>query len=320
METWQILLRFFYQYISTALLYIEEGKIKGIILRQELVEKLSDLESGNINISLNNLVHKIKDLNELLSYYNKHHVKQDGDKVMPVINKNLKFVGFWKYAELIKSWENLPDIQPWDPKKLKKNDGISKTEKEEQREEIAFPNNLASLTILAMETLPMGILAIDTKGNKLFCNEDWLILKKKNPMQLKTDVILKKAKKLMVQYAFKKSIDFKIEFHLDDILPNVGLSMKFIRNQNKTVGYLFWADHSLEIKFNKDRNRMYKKKSLDAILMEEEKKILNWAFREKSGDTMKAAKMLGISKKKFVQRYNKYYAIKDKKESGKTGR
>ena len=301
-NSWQKLLRIFYQYAAEVLLYIESGKLKGLVFRQDFSEDLSDLAS--INPSLDSFVTKIKDIDEALAHLERSQAEQEGKKVIPALNKDFDLIGLWSRLEIIQAWEDVPSVKKWQPQKEggKPDQGGSKDIHHEEKSQISLNQKLA---MLAMEALPIGMLAMDTLGNQLFYNEDWLALKKKHPRILTTKRILQSAKEMMAREAHKTAMNLNATFVLNDIIRDDVLKMRLIRDKNSTIGYLFWYPEALTKRVSKT-SETYEGKSLKKILADKEKQILAWAMDKAKGKISEAAKILGVPRQTFAYRYDKH--------------
>ena len=310
-NSWQKLLRIFYQYTAEVLLYVEGGKLKGLVSRQDFSEDLSDL--GSISPSLDSFVTKIKDIDEALAHLEKSQAEQAGKKVIPAVNKEFDLIGLWSRLEIIQAWEDLPSVpspsvKKWHPQKegVKPDQGGSKEIHHEEKKQISLNQKLA---MLAMEALPIGMLALDTLGNQLFYNEDWLALKKKHPRILTTKRILQSAKEMMAREAHKTAMNLNATFILNDIIQDDILKMRLIRDKNSTIGYLFWYPEAIMKRASKTSHKdteTYEGKSLKKILADKEKQILAWAMDKAKGKISEAAKILGVPRQTFAYRYEKH--------------
>ena len=305
MSSSQNLLKLFYKYSSDTILYLKDGKLKGYITRQDVTESLSNI--SDINTDLVSFVHEINDMDKILNFLEESKIIEGNKKRIPVINKKFEFIGLWERVDVIKSWEDIPTIAKW-------NMGTS-TDKETYpappQENISGNGGLGQkLALLAIETLPIGMLAISILGEEILCNEDWLNLKRKYPKELTTKNIIYKAKNAMAEEAFKKDETFSnMTFCLDSILKDQNIKMRLIRNKNKTIGYLFWKPESGPdpLQRSSSTGYSYKGRGLKDILTHEEKSVLKWAIENAGGHIGKAAKMIGVSKQTFGYKYKKYF-------------
>ena len=167
MSSPQSLLRLFYQYSCETILYLKDGKLKGYIQKQEVTESLSDI--SRTNVDLTSLVHRIEDMDQILSFLERSSIVKDNKKRIPIINKRFKFVDLWERVDLIRSWEDIPKIEKWDLKTKVRQD----TEPAPTQDESTYENGVLSqkLALLAMETLPIGMLAVSALGEEILCNE-----------------------------------------------------------------------------------------------------------------------------------------------------
>ena len=297
MSTWQKILQFFYQYKTDILLYTEDGKIKGFISHDDFTGNLSDLES--ISSELLFFVKKVIDIDQVLHSLEKSEVYHENKKALPMINEKFAFVALWNRVDIIKAWENI-DVETR---------RVSREEVKESRGE--HKKSLDhKLAMLAMETLPIGMLALDTVGKQLFYNEDWLALKKKYPRELTTKRIIQNAKNFMAEEVYKSEVNLRATFHLNTIIPGDLIKMRFIRHNNITVGYLFWHPETSITELPNLANKeidVYEGKSLKEILNEKEKQILIWAMEKAKGKIGDAANILGVPRQTFSYRYDRLH-------------
>ncbi len=303
MSTWQKLLQLFYQYKTDILLYTEDNKLKGFISHDDFTGNLSDLE--NINPELLFFVKKIYDADQILTYLENSGVSHEGKKVLPVINKKFNFFDLWNRVDIIKAWENIGvETRATSREELKENSGQNKKSLNQK------------LAMLAMETLPIGMLALDTSGKQLFYNEDWLALKKKYPRELTTKRIIQNAKNFMAEEVYKSKVNLCATFHLHTIIQGDLVKMRLIRHKNSTIGYLFWypeasvSELSVSTALPDSENKetdFYQGKSLKEILNEKEKQILIWAIEKAKGKIGDAAKILGVPRQTFSYRYDRLH-------------
>ena len=305
MNSSQSLLRLFYKYRTDAILYLEDGKLKGYVKKQEVTESLSDISEATTDPV--SLVHSVDDVDQALNFLEGSKIVENNKKQIPVINKKFNFVGLWERVDVIRSWENIPTITKWNVghKVDNKIDPMSAQE--------SIPENDGlnqKLAYLAMETLPIGMLAVSTLGEEILCNEDWLYLKKKHPKELTTKNIIYKAKNAMTEEAFKKNkTSPNMIFYLNNILKDQEVRMRLIRNKNKTIGYLFWKP---EVHSNSEQKLfsiqpIYHGKNLDNIMAQTEKNILTWALEKTEGHISNASKILGVSRQNFWYKYRKHF-------------
>ncbi len=297
MSTWQNLLKIFYQYKTNIILYVKGKKLKGFILRDHFTENLSDIDS--INQVFDSFVIAFKDIDQALMYLEHDGIIHEGRQVVPVVNQKFNFIGLWNRLNIIKSLEDIPLFD--------KNDILEKNE-----DQSSFNHKLA---MLALEVLPIGMLALDTSGNQLLYNEDWLALKKKYPRELKTKHIIQCAKEAMANEVHKPEVNFAMTFSLDKIIDGHIIKMKLICNANTTIGYLFWNSEINLISQQSDSSiketSSYEGKSLKEILHEKEKQILSWALKRAKGKVSDAAKILKVPRQTFSYRYARYHKQKN---------
>ncbi len=287
MSRWISLLNIFFEYQTSLILKITEGKLHGVIYKDHIVTYSNT--SNEKPFQLENIVHNINNLEEIMQLYYEYAIIIDQKKCLPVVNNKLSFVGLWNYLNIIYAWDELPIIKTWGIPKIRPN---------------AETKNLKeSLTTLVLETLPIQLLTLNTKGNILFCSEDWLSLQKKFPKELSTSMIFKQAKQYMIQYALHESINMDKAFKILSLPPENELYMKFITFQGKAIGYLFWFQQVIGTK-----NKLnYDNQSLKSFLQEQEKNIIAWALKKHDNDHEIVAKSLKVSLKKFETRYKQLF-------------
>jgi len=113
-DTLTKLLRIFYKHSVEYIIYIIQGKITGIINKQDVVNMMSDLSIVS-DIDQDIPVTKINDLEEVLDIHHKYGIIQDSNKVIPVVNAKNEFVGTWGRAEIIQAYENIAEVKTWKP-------------------------------------------------------------------------------------------------------------------------------------------------------------------------------------------------------------
>ena len=440
-SSWQHILKIFYEYSVEVLIYIEKGKFKGIIAKQDIVEALSDIDvirSDEDEIPLR----EVDSIETLLELHQKFHcLDDDKNKVLPVVNRNKEFVGLWGRSQILKAYESLPSISAWQPEvvsrqqkeleeprslkvditrlaeDLKKapaprvpskvkihfnSDMISIENKEnetvleskqtdtvEKQVESDIPDfsinsqktrlskalethlkkkpdlsravqpkqgrqndsdkhdqgselipkwkvqiENSKLAILTIETLPIPLMAADTKGNELYYNRDWENLVKIHRHQLNTGYLVEFAKDVMADKALKGNLDPDDTLALD-VLKKQGLSMRLMRQtiegQSKAVGYLFWVNESPSERRVRPSELISKRstdsafstlsktpsiekeatsflgRTLPDILADQEKKAIEWAMDEADGNQSNAAMLLGIPRQTLSYKMQKYF-------------
>ena len=306
MSSWNILLRSFYHIKTNVLFYLNDNLIQGYIYKNDLIERFSDIEQGGQSFSLQDHLHSIQTLDQLLVLFQENSISKDNKIIAGIIDNSMSIVHYWDRSDIIKAYKE-PEIKKEENETHTLNNEIPKDSLLISQEAMIQ----YQLATLALETFPMAILAIDTNGKNLFCNEEWLFFKKRHSQNLHTQVILKKAKDLMVDYALNEVIDFNSVFTLDNTIYNKPLYMKFLRHLGKTVGYLFWFYrenlNSKSIENNNETNEI----SLAEHLLIKEKELLLLAFHKYDGDEKLAAKSLHITKKEFSLKYKSHFINKN---------
>lgn len=78
-EDFEIVLRIFYQTGSSAAVYIEDGKIKGILYKRDIVGRLSDIEISG-EISDQPLYREVRHINLILQELENRGALKKGEK------------------------------------------------------------------------------------------------------------------------------------------------------------------------------------------------------------------------------------------------
>ena len=299
--TWNALFRSFFQLKVNALFLIENKQIKGILYKNHFVEMFSNLEEGIQNFNLAENINSISNLDTLLSLFQEYSISINDKNVVGVIDASLDTLTHWERSEVIAAFDSTKYENP-----TVEASTVIPPESTLISQDVLIQYQLA---VMALETFPMAILAIDTNGKSLFFNEEWLFFKKRFPQYLQTQVILKRAKELMIEYALHESINLSDIFTLHNTIPiDKCLYMKFIRSQGKTIGYLFWfARDKMETIDIQQPSIEESSLSLEQILTNKEKEILLSTLAKCNGDQRLAAQSLQITYKLFSNKYNKLF-------------
>ena len=117
---WQKVLRVFYEYSAELVLYIEEGKVKGVISKPDIEYAMSDIEYTRSEINTIP-VRQVNDLELLIELHQKFAVNAyEKTGVLPVVNKKKDFVGLWSRTELIQAHQPISEVKTWSPPKVSK--------------------------------------------------------------------------------------------------------------------------------------------------------------------------------------------------------
>ena len=150
---WQKVLRVFYEYSAELVLYIEEGKIKGVISKPDIEHAMSDIEYTRSETNTIP-VRQVNDLELLIELHQKFAVnayKKTG--VLPVVNKKKDFVGLWSRTELIQAHQPISEVKAWSPPKVsKKTDDLNDEKTEDVKPSIRLEIDKPDEELLATET------------------------------------------------------------------------------------------------------------------------------------------------------------------------
>jgi len=194
------------------------------------------------------------------------------------------------------------------------------------------------IATVALETLPIPMMALDTKGSLLFYNQEWKDIELQNP-EFNHQVIMNRARDIMAKLAFEGKLSkdsvIKLESKSHNLMTEMKSLQKYSQGKSQVFGYLFWIipqsterlnapivqPHSQPKKIKPADHHLteiedYYGKTLRDILLEKEKKVLLWAMKESDGNQTNAAMLAGIPRQTFAYRYNKLIA----KENLKTTR
>jgi DNA-binding protein Fis len=202
------------------------------------------------------------------------------------------------------------------------------------------------VSIKTLEALPIPMLAVDTKGEVLFYNQDWVSLQQQNKEILGVKKLMNVSRDIMAKMAFDGDLEIDSILKLPNAPGGYSLQMKSIQGDHETpvrvIGYIFWAEHrysenpdlpktgaakiasenALPVETKIDENlktfehrQSYTGKTLIELLEIEEKKIIRWAMDETGHNQSNAAMLLGIPRQTFSYRYHKLF---DEKPSGKS--
>lgn len=378
---YQSLLRILYRYQSETLLVYETGLIQGLVSKHRLEEQLSDLSHAGSDFTLPATPAEMEDvllaiskstliennrkalpvidnngkflglwdqpqiLRTAVDLSQSHSVSSNNEKpeslkTIPQESSNQSSQGFINSDIKIEVKETNNEI---DLQMESTNRPPGKSRGDENKKTIN-ENDFSSaeyISIKTLESLPIPMLAVDTKGAALFYNQDWVELQKQNREILGIKKIMDTAKDLMAKLAFDGELEITSILELPTKLIDHELKMRSIlddtRNRPEVIGYIFWTENrkkevikeiikevikeipqkrpSGEFKKNtsidethrreSNQEKKYLGKTLVELLREEEKKILLWAMNEADGNQSNAAMLLGIPRQTFSFRYNK---------------
>ncbi|MES0489235.1 MAG: helix-turn-helix domain-containing protein [Leptospirales bacterium] len=359
-EPLQQLLRTFFRYeVSLILLFNEKKSIEGAFFKSDIESLMSDLES--VQLAEAPPLRELSDLESLLELFQQYGVLQDNIRVLPAVDFFFEVQGLLGRREIIDAWGELEEAEqliefepsrkkpsfsePVDIKKI-----ITKTPKPKiiisqagsepspQVEKVfqGFQTSLdanPNLSLLALEALPLPMLAVDLKGKTLFFNNDWDSFRVKYP-HLETLDLMDKAKDKMARMAFEGDLTIQSTLEFSDFVPRAILKMRSLLDERGSrptvIGYLFWIDRDqatskllanssspeetekpvssqVLLSAQPEHRTGYSGKSLNDILADEEKKALSWAITEADGNQTSAAALLGLPRQTFAYRYKKYF-------------
>ena len=187
-----------------------------------------------------------------------------------------------------------------------------------------------SIATVALETLPIPMMALDTKGSLLFFNQEWKDIELQNP-EFNHQVIMNRARDIMAKLAFEGKLSkdsvIKLESKSHNLITEMKSLQKHSQGKSQVFGYLFWiippSSETLNAPIIQPHSQPEKKKPADRhlaevedyygktlrdILLEKEKKVLLWAMKESDGNQTNAAMLAGIPRQTFAYRYNKLIA------------
>lgn len=150
----RVLLRVFFQYQTSVLLYLENHYIAGVVEKKTAEEIMSDLSDVRQTSSIP--FKKMTNEEELLNLFYRYAIEKDHQKVMPVVDQSAHFVGLWNKSEILQS---LP--QPAKAGKVSvpnvsvsgvSGPGISFTEKPEKQAGVAFAESPVEVPVEVKET------------------------------------------------------------------------------------------------------------------------------------------------------------------------
>lgn len=314
---------------------MEGERVAGIIWKDDVEEKMSDLSVTNV-VQRPPVV-KISGLDQLIELYQAEGVKVENEKVLPVVDEQGGFVGLWNRAQLVRVWERMPEVKKWAPPAV----SISVPEMAEagikaMSAKRVMPKHIAGkaeqqraklhqeeISVLALEALPIPLLAVDTSGNVLFYNQDW-----RATVKLDVSLVMKTARSVMADRAFSGDIGVDSIFDLDGLAENVLIKMKAMTvtskdnvGRERAMGYLFWVEEGesfgaseAESKrservaaFDEFDTKRFQGRTFHEIMIEEEKRVLAWAMDETGDNQSNAAMLLGLPRQTFSYRYKKLF-------------
>ena len=161
---WQKVLRVFYEYSAELVLYIEEGKVKGVISKPDIEHAMSDIEYTRSEINTIP-VRQVNDLELLIELHQKFAVNAyEKTGVLPVVNKKKDFVGLWSRTELIQAHQPISEIKAWSPPKVsKKTDDLNDKKTEDVKPSIGIEIDEPDEQLLVTETEHQASLDKDSR-------------------------------------------------------------------------------------------------------------------------------------------------------------
>jgi|GEM_PF-2281792 len=192
------------------------------------------------------------------------------------------------------------------------------------------------VSIKTLEALPIPMLALDTRGEVLFYNQDWVKLQQQNRETLGVKRLMRVTRDIMAKMAFDGNLEIDSVLNLPDSPPGYLLQMKSILGDDepraRVIGYIFWIEHASrpappghtpqatadapqKKKSPAQTGPDYSGKTLVELLEAEEKKIIQWAMEHTGHNQSNAAMLLGIPRQTFSYRYHRLF---DEKPSGKS--
>ncbi len=329
------LLKLFFRYACRLLIYIENDRIMGVVRKDDIESHMSDLD--NTNLIQRPPVMQLSGLEHLIDLFQSEAVVVEEEKVLPAVNDSGELVGLWNRAQLVRVWEKMPQVSNWRPPRV----SISAMQSEQKVKHnihsdiktTGLPYNEPSkeipilrpeeISIVALETIPIPMIALDTSGRVLFHNQEWM-----ECVQTPTTILMKTARSKMAELAFSGELSLDSVFTLNEILKDTEIKMKAMvlsgkdSVATKAVGYLFWIDnqgrtkkkqgHRKEKEFSHSDNlgetHRFLGRTLQEILSEEERKVLSWAMKEAGDNQSNAAMLLGIPRQTFAYRYKKLFS------------
>ena len=356
------LMRNFFQFQTDTLLCVHEDIIAGTIDKRAIEELMSDLvQTENQEIP----VQKFFSGEDALEALVHRGILVNNQKAIPAVDNNGIFIALWSKAEILKhitsnapdvkkdsDYESLPKIpektNKVDPVKpeirvqissAQKNNEIKKTQQilnssSAETTSTHFPDS-DYVSIKTLETLPIPMLAVDTRGEVLFYNQDWINLQQREKNSLGVKTLMRTSRDLMAKMAFDGNLEIDSVLHIPGAPEGYSLQMKSILGDNepvaRAIGYLFWIEHnpsqnssgkkperekSSQTKIHPENDpadeprKDYMGKTLIELLEMEEKKIIRWAMDEADQNQSNAAMLLGIPRQTFSYRYHKLFDLK----------
>ena len=161
---WQKVLRVFYEYSAELVLYIEEGKVKGVISKPDIEYAMSDIEYTHSEINTIP-VRQVNDLELLIELHQKFAVNAyEKTGVLPVVNKKKDFVGLWSRTELIQAHQPISEVKTWSPPKVsKKIDDLNDEKTKNVKPSIGIEIDKPDEQLLATETESQALLDKDPR-------------------------------------------------------------------------------------------------------------------------------------------------------------
>jgi len=104
-KTLQSILRIFFRYETSALLYVHGEAIQGIIKKDDIEGLMSDLSFVKDEHSIP--LTRVNSIDEILEIHQEYAVYSDDSLILPVINEHLDLIGKWSRTDLIKKWDNV---------------------------------------------------------------------------------------------------------------------------------------------------------------------------------------------------------------------
>ncbi|MCS6984650.1 MAG: hypothetical protein NZM25_05955 [Leptospiraceae bacterium] len=133
----EALLGVFFSHGVQAALKLLQGKIEGVVFRQDLVRNLSDIALAD---SSHVPVEPIQDVENLLQVLERYGLIKDGQKVLPVLNTTFELEQFWGRADIVRACEAVPRISAWQVPRLER----SRLEVKSSPEDVALKSQLLS--------------------------------------------------------------------------------------------------------------------------------------------------------------------------------
>lgn len=174
------------------------------------------------------------------------------------------------------------------------------------------------LAIHTLEAIALPLLALDTEGNELFLNEEWIKLQRVYGAALSSPELMEQTRQAVAKDAIRGTLNVDKVWRLHVPLKDKNLFVRRIRDEkNIIIGYLFWAPEApVEINSALPKvspaaidmlSEKYEGKSFQEVIQAEEKKLLLWAYQESGESMTNAAALLGMPRQTFSYKFHKYF-------------